>query len=153
LQGQHSTVEPPLNLVAAVLVLIPLTKEFNLSSAVIQITWIGISIVGLVRMALLARRTKLSSEESAFVSRIFQACRGKAPEVSSTEGAGRPSRKTAASDGDLQAIIHLALDVGTREKLAAANRRLAELTGGRRCAAKHQSILRQYSSSRCARIS
>jgi CRP-like cAMP-binding protein len=60
-----------LNLVAAILVLTSLTKEFNLSSAVIQITWIGISVVGLVRMALLARRAKLSSEETAFVARIF----------------------------------------------------------------------------------
>jgi hypothetical protein len=187
-----------LNLVAAILVLTSLTKEFNLSSAV-QITWIGISVVGLARMALLARRAKLSGEEMAFVERIFpgmprQSARklldggrwetvapgtiiaeegtvlgtlfylaeGKASvsvkgrtvgtveaggligEVTvmsnspatatvTLEGPGRvfrigsaALRKITASDGDLQGIIHLALDAGTREKLAAVNRRLAE---------------------------
>jgi hypothetical protein len=188
-----------LNLVAAILVLVSLTREFNLSSAVIQITWIGISVVGLGRMALLERRAKLSSEETAFVARIFpsmprQSARRlldggrwetvapgtviaeegtvlgtllylaegkvsvsvKGRTVGTVEAGGligevtvmsnspatatvtveNPARvfrigsaalrKIAAGDSDLQAIIHLALDAGTREKLAAVNQRLAE---------------------------
>lgn len=38
-----------LNLIAASLLLISLTQEFNLSSATVQIFWIMISIVGIAR--------------------------------------------------------------------------------------------------------
>lgn len=44
-----------LNLIAASSVLISLTAAFNLSSAVIQIFWIFISIIGLIRIYLLTR--------------------------------------------------------------------------------------------------
>ena len=190
-----------LNLGAAILVLISLTQEFNLSSAIIQVTWIGISLVGLVRMALLARRAKLSSEETAFIARLFpgmsrQSARRlldggrwemvapgtviaeegavlgtliylaqgrvtvsvKGRTVGTVEAGGligevtvmsnspatatvtvaEPARvfrigsaalrKIAGSDGDLQAIIYLALEAGMREKLTAADQRLAEET-------------------------
>lgn len=39
-----------LNMLAAALVLISLLHQFNLASALIQISWIGISIVGLFRL-------------------------------------------------------------------------------------------------------
>lgn len=187
-----------LNLFAAILVLVSLTKEFNLSSAIIQITWIGISLFGLARMALLAGRSKLSIEETAFVGRIFpgmslQSARrlldggrwetlepgtviaeegvvlgtliylakgkvsvsvkgrtvgavqagGLIGEVTVMSGAPATAtvtvdeparifrigsdalRKIAAGDGDLQTIIYLAFEAGMREKLIAADMRLA----------------------------
>jgi CRP-like cAMP-binding protein len=56
-----------LNLIAASSVLISLTAAFNLSSAVIQIFWIFISIIGLIRIYLLTRKIHFTDEESAFL--------------------------------------------------------------------------------------
>ena len=56
-----------LNLLAASSVLISLVQAFNLSSAVIQSFWIVISIVGLVRMYLLTRRTKFTKDEENLI--------------------------------------------------------------------------------------
>ena len=44
------------NLVAASLVLVSLTDAFNLPSALIQTTWIAVSLVGLARIARQRRR-------------------------------------------------------------------------------------------------
>lgn len=55
------------NLVAALLVLVSLMESFNLSSAIIQITWIAISIFGLSRMFFLHYVTRLNVEETAFM--------------------------------------------------------------------------------------
>lgn len=55
-----------LNLVAASLVLVSLSNNFNLSSAIIQITWIAISVFGLARYFILHHSTRLSPEEAAF---------------------------------------------------------------------------------------
>lgn len=41
---------PALNLVGAVLILISLTKTFNLASFVIEICWVGISLYGIVKI-------------------------------------------------------------------------------------------------------
>lgn len=60
-----------LNFLAASFVLVGLTVAFNLSSAIIQIFWILISLVGLVRMLLLDRMARLNDEESDFVAKIF----------------------------------------------------------------------------------
>jgi len=60
-----------LNLVAAILVLVSLTNNFNLSSAIIQITWIVISIFGLTRMFILYSTTRLNAEETAFIKSKF----------------------------------------------------------------------------------
>jgi len=45
-----------LNGTAASLVLISLWQDFNLASALIQITWISISVVGICRIAIRQRR-------------------------------------------------------------------------------------------------
>ncbi len=45
------------NILAASLVMISLLHDFNLASALIQISWIAISAIGLVRMAFGARRS------------------------------------------------------------------------------------------------
>lgn len=55
-----------MNLMAAALILVSLTNEFNLSSAIIQTTWIAISISGLTRHFILHHSTRLSPEEAAF---------------------------------------------------------------------------------------
>jgi hypothetical protein len=41
---------PVINLVGAILILVSLTKTFNLASFVIEIAWIGISIYGIARI-------------------------------------------------------------------------------------------------------
>jgi len=60
-----------LNLSAASFVLISLLTEFNLASALIQISWIVISITGLTRMWLLNRRLRFSTEERRFLDDQF----------------------------------------------------------------------------------
>lgn len=60
-----------LNLLAATFVLVGLMVAFNLSSAIIQVSWIVISLIGLSRMFLLDRMARLNHEESAFIARIF----------------------------------------------------------------------------------
>lgn len=56
-----------LNAIAAALVLLSLKEAFNLSSAVIQVSWIVISLVGITRHYILTHRTKLSDEEKQFM--------------------------------------------------------------------------------------
>jgi hypothetical protein len=56
-----------MNLIAAALVLVSLTNNFNLSSAIIQMTWIAISVFGLARYFILHHSIKLTAEEAAFV--------------------------------------------------------------------------------------
>ncbi|WP_135506990.1 CBU_0592 family membrane protein [Roseovarius aestuariivivens] len=60
-----------LNFLAASFVLVGLTVAFNLSSAIIQIFWIIISLIGLTRMLLLDRMARLNDEENDFVAKIF----------------------------------------------------------------------------------
>lgn len=52
-----------LNTVAACCVLLSLSEHFNLSSAVIQITYIGISVFGMVRFYLLTHSIRFTEEE------------------------------------------------------------------------------------------
>lgn len=54
---------PVLNLVAAALVLASLATAFNLAAAVIQVAWILISLVGILRIHLMRRRVAFSDEE------------------------------------------------------------------------------------------
>jgi len=48
-----------INMLAAFLVLISLTNQFNLASALIQVSWIAISIVGVFRIWSTGRRRKI----------------------------------------------------------------------------------------------
>jgi len=59
------------NLGAASLVLLSMTSAFNLSAAISQIVWIVLSVVGLVRMAVLERRARLNVEEQVFIAAKF----------------------------------------------------------------------------------
>ncbi|WNK00590.1 cyclic nucleotide-binding domain-containing protein [Thalassospiraceae bacterium LMO-JJ14] len=61
-----------LNLTAASSVLISLIQAFNLSSALIQVFWIFISIIGLIRMYLLTRHIRFSDEERAFIDQAMR---------------------------------------------------------------------------------
>lgn len=60
-----------LNLAAACAVLVSLTEAFNLSSALIQVSWILLSLVGLGRMAWLRARVRFSQEEQRFLATHF----------------------------------------------------------------------------------
>ena len=55
-----------MNMLAAACVAISLIEAFNLSSLLIQVSWITISIVGLTRMYLINRSLGFTSEELAF---------------------------------------------------------------------------------------
>jgi hypothetical protein len=59
------------NLLASSLVLISLISSFNLWSAIIQITWIGISIYGLCRLFLIHRNLRFSEDEKVFLEAKF----------------------------------------------------------------------------------
>ena len=60
-----------LNLCAASLVLLSLTVAFNLSSAIIQISWIMISLFGIARLAWMNKRVQFSIEERAMLQKMF----------------------------------------------------------------------------------
>ncbi len=60
-----------LNLCAACLVLLSLTVAFNLSSAIIQTSWVVISILGIARLAWINRRVRFSNEEQDLLERVF----------------------------------------------------------------------------------
>ena len=60
-----------LNLLAASCVLYNLKTDFNLSSAVIQIAWITISLVGMARLYFIAKYYKLRGEEALFINSKF----------------------------------------------------------------------------------
>jgi len=59
---------PSLNIIAASLVLVSLSENFNLSSALIQSSWIIISIVGITRFYLINRGVRFSDEELELLS-------------------------------------------------------------------------------------
>ena len=60
-----------MNLLAACFVLASLMSAFNMSSAIIQVTWIIISVVGLSRRAILNAMVTYTPEERAFLDDIF----------------------------------------------------------------------------------
>ncbi|PSL19960.1 hypothetical protein CLV88_10418 [Shimia abyssi] len=60
-----------LNLLAASLVLVSLFNGWNLWSAIIQTSWIVISVVGMTRVWLLTRGLRFSEEEEALRARHF----------------------------------------------------------------------------------
>ena len=60
-----------LNLIAASLVLISLTNAFNAASALIQVFWIAISLIGITRLFLVQRRNIFSTEELEMLEDIF----------------------------------------------------------------------------------
>ncbi|MEM8689278.1 MAG: cyclic nucleotide-binding domain-containing protein [Pseudomonadota bacterium] len=63
---------PTLNLMAASCVLASLFHAFNLSSAIIQVAWITISIVGIARMAFVNMRLRFSDDERDFVEDMLK---------------------------------------------------------------------------------
>lgn len=60
-----------MNMAAAACVLISLVEHFNLSSALIQVSWIVISIFGLARSYVLQRRLRFNAEEELLAERAF----------------------------------------------------------------------------------
>jgi len=59
-----------LNAGAAGLILLSLQDAFNLSSAIIQISWIAISLVGTLRYYILTHRIRFSDEETRFLNSV-----------------------------------------------------------------------------------
>lgn len=57
-----------MNILAAVLVLISLEESFNLSSALIQVSWILLSAIGMIRFYYLHHTIRFSAEEKALIA-------------------------------------------------------------------------------------
>jgi len=64
-----------LNLLAAGLVLVSLFRNWNLFSAIIQISWITLSVVGIARVWVLTNMLRFSDEEKALLASHFPALR------------------------------------------------------------------------------
>lgn len=60
-----------LNVAAATLVLISLSRAFNIGAALIQIAWLTISFIGLARVAFLHRTARLDADEAAVAAARF----------------------------------------------------------------------------------
>lgn len=60
-----------MNLAAASLVLISLAQHFNLYSAMIQVFWITLSVIGLSRLWMLNRRISFTDEEKRFLQTML----------------------------------------------------------------------------------
>jgi hypothetical protein len=60
-----------MNLLAALFVLVSLSVQFNLSSALIQVSWILISIVGLARLAYFHHSVTLTDAETSLAQAAF----------------------------------------------------------------------------------
>ena len=64
-----------MNLAAAALVLVSLLTSWNLFSAIIQISWITLSILGMARVWLMTRGLRFSGEEQALLDTHFPTLR------------------------------------------------------------------------------
>jgi len=62
-----------LNMVAAIFVLISLSANFNLASAIIQGSWVVISLVGITRVFLINHRLRFNDEEAYLVKQGLEA--------------------------------------------------------------------------------
>ncbi|WP_424973814.1 cyclic nucleotide-binding domain-containing protein [Dinoroseobacter sp. S124A] len=60
---------PVLNLLAAGCVLYSLQTHFNLASALVQLSWIAISLLGITRLYVIAHNTRFSEQERGFLDR------------------------------------------------------------------------------------
>jgi CRP-like cAMP-binding protein len=60
-----------LNIIAPSLVLVSLGQAFNLSAAIIQVSWILISLVGICRVFILTRRARFNDEERQLLEQKF----------------------------------------------------------------------------------
>lgn len=60
-----------MNMLAAMAVLVSLVEAFNLSSLLIQVSWITLSLIGLARMAWARSRVRFSDEETSFLGAHF----------------------------------------------------------------------------------
>ena len=56
---------------AAACILVSLLEDFNLSSALIQISWIAISLVGVIRLYIINSRLKFSEDEATFLAQAM----------------------------------------------------------------------------------
>ncbi len=70
--GGQGFLYPTLNLMAAACVLASLFHAFNLSSAIIQVAWITISLVGITRMAFVNLRLRFTDDERTFVEDMLK---------------------------------------------------------------------------------
>ncbi len=70
LRGQTYTYAG-LNLAAAAAVLLSLTESYNQSSALIQISWIVISIIGILRLYYIEKTLRFSEEETRLIEKLL----------------------------------------------------------------------------------
>ena len=121
---------PALNLAAASLVLISLSQAFNLSSAIIQATWIVISVFGIVRIYLLSRRLRFDAEELTLVEQALAHMPRQAARRFLDAGSwvDLPAGEVLTQEGrPVEALWYLAEGEAS---VTAGTREVARLTGG-----------------------
>ena len=119
-----------LNLIGASLVLVSLAEAYNLFSAIIQITWITISVVGMIRAYLLHHVIRFTDDERTVLERI-------APGLGKPEGRkllNLGSWVDGKHDTDLtvqgEAISHLYWIKSGQVAVWAGGQRVAEIGAG-----------------------
>ncbi len=99
-----------LNLIAAMLVLISLSVDFNLASAIIQISFVAISLFGIIRRYILHRRIRFSLEEEELRSIIFADLSTPAARLFFDRGVwidGKPNMKLTVQDAPVETLYYL----------------------------------------------
>src|SRR5699024_4733797 len=57
-----------LNMLAAALVVVSLTQQFNLPSMIVQVSWISVSVIGIVRVFWLTRAIRFGTREAELLN-------------------------------------------------------------------------------------
>jgi hypothetical protein len=127
---------PAINMAAAACVLISLANNFNLSSAIIQISWIVISVIGIARMYYVQSRLTFTDNELVFMGDATVGRGAVIGEV--TYRTGHPAAATVTIPEDtvllrfevnaLRAFVARNADIGAELEQNLANHLRAKLT-------------------------
>ena len=97
-----------LNLAAATCILVSLVANFNRWSAIIQVSWIILSLYGLARFAMLTRRRRLTAQDRVLLGRWFPLI--STPDAAQFMGAGEwidiPPGTVIASEGEVIGALY-----------------------------------------------
>lgn len=118
LRGQ-SYIYAGMNLLAAVCVLLSLTEAWNLSSALIQTSWIVVSVVGMTRLWIIERNTQFSPDESKIIDRLIPAIRKDKARKFLDVGDWRdhqPGERVIVEGAPVEGLVYLAEGVVTVRK-------------------------------------
>lgn len=119
-----------LNLCASSLVLISLTVAFNMSSAIIQVSWILISLMGILRLAWMNARVRFSAEEDAMLRQVFPAMPSPVARRFLSRGTWVDAEEGVCLTEEGQPVCNLYYLADGRAKVASGGRIIGELDSG-----------------------